>query len=71
MSSQLQQEERKFEEAKQRLKRAKIEVAKENVGRLLKGSNDKELGEACRQLAGYLRPPTHRQRKTESNPSPV
>ena len=71
MSSQFEAEERKYKEATQRFKQAKIADSKDKVGRLLKGSNDKELGEACRQLAGYLRPPTHRQRKTESNPSPV
>ena len=72
MSTQLQQEERKFEEAKQRLKQARIGQSKENVTRLIKSGNDKELGEACRQLAGYLNPPNvGRKHKEQSVTSPI
>ena len=72
MSTQLQQEERKLEEQKQKVKLARIANCKEKVMQYIKSGNDTQLGEACRQLAGYLNPPNvGRKHKNETTSSPI
>ena len=66
--SSIAQAERQLTEARSRLHDARTQESKEKVGRLLKNGSPKELGNACRQLAGLLNPPIRNKRKEQSMP---